>query len=369
MSLLAGFGVEALFRGDASAWQLAMVQRALQATAAVVLLILGIPTLYGQPAVSDWHFFSLILIAASWAVLRYVASNGMTPASQFLLVSLILCDLYAFSWTIQDRWEEDQRGTNHLQQLFDARTLVDFFKSQPGLFRVELPPRAPNIGNAYGVQTTWGAGVTHLKDYPRLLRGPRGLDLLNVRYVVRSEESEDSDDSVPIFHSGPWKVYQNPSAFPRAWVVSSVEQADSLETVFRRLESEDYDPRQVALVTEPVPASSPSGRGGESAGEAAVGLYEPNRIELEAQSDSSGMLVLSEIYYPGWTVTVNGESAHIYRVNGMLRGVLISAGNNRIVMQYRPWTIRLGAAVSLSAFLATFMFLGFTLWQDRRSRE
>jgi hypothetical protein len=363
MALLAGFGVESLFHSNASTWQLAMVARALKATAITVLLILAIPTLYGQPGISDWHFFSLLLIVASWGVLRYVSSNGMNPTSQFVLISLILCDLYAFSWTIQDRWEEDRRGTNYLQQLFDARTLADFFKSQPGLFRVELPARAPNIGDAYGVQMTWGTGVTHVTDYARFLRAPRGLDMLNVRYVVHSEES---DDSVPIFHSGPWKVYENPSGFPRGWVVSRVQQVDSLETVLRRLENDEYDPRRVALVSEPLPGVSLER---ESSGEVTVSSYQPNRIELEAQSDAPGMLVLSEIYYPGWAATVNGENVHIYRVNGMLRGVLIPAGKSRIVMEYTPWTIRVGAAVSLSALLGAFAFAGFMLWRDRRSRR
>ena len=81
---------------------------------------------------------------------------------------------------------------------------------------------------------------------------------------------------------------------------------------------------------------------------------------------ATGLLVLSEMHYPGWTATVNGKPAHIYKVNSVLRGVLVSPGPNRVVMRYEPASVRVGAILSALAFLGTCAFAGFVFLRERR---
>ena len=90
-----------------------------------------------------------------------------------------------------------------------------------------------------------------------------------------------------------------------------------------------------------------------------------NRVVLDARGP--GLLVLSEIYYPGWQVTVDGRSAEVIPVHGILRGVILPAGNHEVVFWFRPNSFFAGMAVSLVTLLATSI-----LWLRRsfaRQRE
>ena len=79
--------------------------------------------------------------------------------------------------------------------------------------------------------------------------------------------------------------------------------------------------------------------------------YEPNRIELEVITDSPGLLVLGEVFYPGWSARVDGSPAPIYRADGVVRAVPLSKGTHRVSMRYEPASVRWGAILSIVTFL------------------
>jgi len=70
-------------------------------------------------------------------------------------------------------------------------------------------------------------------------------------------------------------------------------------------------------------------------------------MSMDVDAASPGLLVLSEMYYPGWVARVNGRVAKIYQVDGALRGVAVSGGANRVELSYEPFSFRAGAALSL----------------------
>lgn len=73
----------------------------------------------------------------------------------------------------------------------------------------------------------------------------------------------------------------------------------------------------------------------------------PNRLLVTATGP--GLLVLSEVFHPGWQATVDGEPAEIVEANGVLRGVYLGEGIHRVEMVYRPWAVTAGAILSLAA--------------------
>ena len=76
-------------------------------------------------------------------------------------------------------------------------------------------------------------------------------------------------------------------------------------------------------------------------------------MELAVHAGSRGLLMLSETFYPGWRATVNGQPARILEVDGVLRGILVDAGDSHVTLQYRPWSVLVGAILTASAFLGT----------------
>jgi uncharacterized membrane protein YfhO len=76
-------------------------------------------------------------------------------------------------------------------------------------------------------------------------------------------------------------------------------------------------------------------------------------VEFEVETASRGLLVASEVFYPGWQAFVNGSPTPIYRVNGFLRGVIVPEGKSIVRFEYRPASVRIGAALTFAALIGT----------------
>jgi hypothetical protein len=187
-----------------------------------------------------------------------------------------------------------------------------------------------------------------------------------------------------------FRLLRNEAAFPRAWVVHradlvpvvrSLRLADRLKLTQQILYQGDefwrapglrvYDPRKMAWVetdrpheidpllsrAEPNPAETVT-----------VTRDEPQRVELTAVVRSSGLVVVSDFYYPGWHLTVDGRPAEILRTNRAMRGVALPAGTHRLVFWYDPASFRVGAALSVIGLAVLAILVVWVLWR-RSSAE
>ncbi len=59
--------------------------------------------------------------------------------------------------------------------------------------------------------------------------------------------------------------------------------------------------------------------------------YGEQRVELEAVLDRPGLVILADVYYPGWRLTIDGKPAPIYRTNRVMRGAAVPAGRSHLV--------------------------------------
>ena len=94
-----------------------------------------------------------------------------------------------------------------------------------------------------------------------------------------------------------------------------------------------------------------------------IGAYEPDRVELTASSPGRGLVVLSDLHFTGWNATLDGRQVPIERVDYLLRGIAVDAGEHRIVMTYQPWSWRLGWVISL---LTALGLLAAAMWKGAR---
>jgi len=75
--------------------------------------------------------------------------------------------------------------------------------------------------------------------------------------------------------------------------------------------------------------------------------YAHDNIELEVTTEAPGLLVMSELYTPDWTVQVDGQSAELLRANYAFRAVYIPAGNHNVTFSYRPWAFAAGCGLTI----------------------
>jgi hypothetical protein len=164
------------------------------------------------------------------------------------------------------------------------------------------------------------------------------------------------------------QIYENPRALPRAWLVPKVEIVNG-EEALRRIRGESerpFNPREVALL-EPVDGvkiNFPQEEF-ETPAEARIASYEPNRLAIETVADKRAALVVSEINYPGWEATIDGQPATIYAANYLLRAVIVPEGKHRVEMRYTAPAARRGAIISALA-LAFIAGSSGTLRRKRR---
>jgi hypothetical protein len=148
-------------------------------------------------------------------------------------------------------------------------------------------------------------------------------------------------DRFPLIYDREVLVYENRSAFPRAFVVSRWESAPDAVTARARALAVEFDPRHNAVVEDRV-----SGFGHD--GVVKIAEYGASHLRLIAEMNGPGLIVLTDTFYPGWDARVDGQAAHIHRVNGVFRGVFVEGGRHEITMRFRPasqfWGLALSAA-------------------------
>jgi Bacterial membrane protein YfhO len=150
-------------------------------------------------------------------------------------------------------------------------------------------------------------------------------------------------------------ILRNLRACPRAWLVSEAEAVDG-EAALSRIRgtgAREFDPRRTVLL-EVEPRALPQLSGGAIADDnaARIVVYEPNRLTIETSAAVPSVLVVSEMFYPGWVATVDGRAARIDVADYLLRGVALPAGRHRVEMRYVAPAARVGAAISLLTLLA-----------------
>jgi hypothetical protein len=163
---------------------------------------------------------------------------------------------------------------------------------------------------------------------------------------------------------GVW-IYENPNVLPRAYVVHHVEVAPD-EKLLERLVSPDFNAWTMALIEEslsPEQMTSLEGVPSHSTSTTQIVHYGPHRVEVEAHMTAPGLLILSDAYYPGWKVTVDGAPVPLLRANYALRGVYLPSGTHSLVFRFSLPTFWIGLALTS---LVTVLALGFLIWRSCR---
>ena len=143
-------------------------------------------------------------------------------------------------------------------------------------------------------------------------------------------------------------VLRNANALPRAWLASRAEFVGE-EEALRRIRGQgagEFDPQRTALLevrSGSLPAL-PNGTGTQKP--VRITSYSPTRMRMETDSPAPTVLVVSEIYYPGWQATIDGKPAEILLTDYILRGLILPAGKHSVEMHYSAPAARNGGVIS-----------------------
>jgi hypothetical protein len=229
--------------------------------------------------------------------------------------------------------------------LGEGKAVAEYLSLQNGLFRVYSPSYSlPQLTAAvHGLQLADGIDPIVLRSYTQFMDGATGvprngyrvtlppldgddvyqanrnyqpdarsLGLLNVRYVAAEFPLEVNGLRFQEQIGTTW-IYENEYVLPRAWVQNETEG--------------------IGKRVQPVHSIHTSA----------------NRIEIVAPGP--GLLVLSEMFYPGWQVQLNGEKTKIQLVMNLFRGVLLTQAENQVIFTFRPLSVYAGTALAVLGWL------------------
>lgn len=96
--------------------------------------------------------------------------------------------------------------------------------------------------------------------------------------------------------------------------------------------------------------------------------YAPNHLEYIVRSLNGGVVVFSEIYYPGWKATVDGQPVEIGRVNYILRAIQVKGGQHKVVLDFHPSSISVTETVAYIALLILLLAIVFVIYRKVRKK-
>lgn len=161
------------------------------------------------------------------------------------------------------------------------------------------------------------------------------INMLGGKYVVLNQNVM-MPNLKPIVNDGKNFLYQNVTALPKAWFVHELKSFDSAENIVKEMNNPDFDPANEAFFLK---NSSLKDAEYDSTGTIVLKSNNPNSLEFEVSGEEKGFLVISEIYYPeGWKAFLDGNEIPVYKINHLLRGLEIPAGNHNLEMVFQPAT-------------------------------
>lgn len=182
------------------------------------------------------------------------------------------------------------------------------------------------------------------------------LNMLNAKYFILPLQS---GQTVPL---------QNPYAYGNAWFVDKLNYVDNANGEIDMVGKLDL--RHEAVADRRFSDALSQSRRQDSTSVVRITSYEPNRLTYDVSSTAGGVIVFSEIYYPGWTATVDGTEVPVGRVNYVLRAISVKPGNHKVELAFFPksvTTTETVAYVSYALLLLVVVLLVEGEWRRRRA--
>jgi O-antigen/teichoic acid export membrane protein len=343
-----------------------------------------------------------LLLLASGLVLLALARRA--PGAKALALGLLVGDLFSFGI-----------GFNTITDpapLSFVPPEIRAIQADSSHFRIatlgEDDTLPANTNMLFGLQDIRGYDTIILRDYVgylELIEPQRGLlyskvsklfeskaldspllDLLNVKYVLTTlpvdrpgwrlldQDSESSrsgsqatrgasERGLSEANGGAVQVYENQRVLPRAFLVTEALGAEDAAEALRLLARPEFDPRsQVVLEGSTLPPGPamlrPDSREAANLPWTAISMYEPNRVAVEVIASGPSYLVLSDMFFQGWSARVDGIEQPLLRANRIFRAVQVEQGRHLVTFEYRPISFRLGALLSLLACALAVLALG-----------
>jgi len=317
-----------------------------------------------QSALQMDAFRSLFFIGASFALLWFTIKGKIKYQYAIPVIAILtLVDL----WAVDKRYLNNDNFTNaaRVKQPFQptAADLSIMQDKEPG-YRVMNTSVSTfqDASTSYFHHSIGGYHGAKLKRYQELIEyqisknNMAVLDMLNTRYFI-----------LPSQEGGPPEAQRNPGALGAAWYIKEIKVVANADSEMAALTG--FNPAVVAI-TDKKYDSYLSGFRTNFDSSASIKLenYLANHLTYQTQTSTEQFAVFSEIYYDkGWNAYLDGRKVPHIRVNYVLRGMRVPAGNHKIEFKFEPEVYQTGEKIALAGSIILLLLFGFSLLRELKS--
>lgn len=181
------------------------------------------------------------------------------------------------------------------------------------------------------------------------------LNMLNAKYFI-----------VPLQGNATTSI-QNPYAQGNGWFVDKLTYVADANAEYAGVGKIDVSHEAVAdKKFEPILGQTQTN---DSTARVVLTKYEPNNMTYTVSSTKGGVVVFSEVYYPGWTATIDGQPAELGRVNYILRALNVKAGKHEVVLDFHPTSISTTETIAYAALIVLLLAICVAIYSENKKQK
>jgi hypothetical protein len=310
---------------------------------------------------------SMLFVGLTFGVLFLFVKNLMKETTAIIIVGVLMVfDLFMVDKRYVSNNPDQFRSAREVDMPFDPteadqRILADtthfrVFEVEGGMSSARTSFFHKSIGGYHAAKPR---RIQQLFDYQIAKNNVRVLNMLNVKYVIQSDEK------------GQKLALQNPAANGNAWFVEKVKFVNSANEEMKALDNLDTKKIVVVntLINEGQDFKGSESIAKDSTSSIQLTSYKPNQLKYVSNNTSAGFAVFSEMYYKnGWVATVDGNEAKIFQVNYVLRGLQIPAGKHTIEFKFEPQVVKTGSTIALISSIGMLLLIGAGVYFERKKK-
>lgn len=185
----------------------------------------------------------------------------------------------------------------------------------------------------------------------RFTREQKKTDPMWTKFIKKIEVIKDDS----------WPISKDPKTSPRAFLAGDYLTLLTKEEIINKVFDKKTDLSKTLILENKLKLSLDKATGSASFLE-----YLPNLVSIKTQSKGDNLLFLSDNYYPGWNVYVDGKKSEIYRADFTFRAVYIPKGKHIAVFKYEPVSIKIGALITLISLGVYLVWVGRYLFSRKK---
>jgi len=288
--------------------------------------------------------FFLILVAAG--ILWAYTKNKLKQSTAVILAGLVMVfDLFFVDKKYVD--SKDFTSARHVDMPFEPTNADMQILQDTSHYRVfEVNGNMSSARASYfhkslgGYHAAKPRKIQQLFDYQIKNNNLGVLNMLNVKYVIQTDENGENIPTVNQGANGP------------AWFVSKVMAVNTPDEEMKALDKLDTKSTAVINKTKFAQAAQKTSFVVDSTATIKLVAYEPNYLKYASNNANGGLAVFSEVYYPeGWNAYIDGKLTPHFEANYTLRALTVPAGKHNIEFKFEPQVVKTGSTIALISFL------------------